>query len=243
MKTLLSYILTPLFYLAFGLVLVIFDPLQRITLKVFGHRAHDAIISVITGLCTNSTRILGATYKVVGRELLPDNRPLVFAANHQSMYDIPPIFWFFRKHHPKFVVKKELAKGIPTISYNIRNGGSVTIDRKNPKQAIPQIQKLGRFINEQKYAAVIYPEGTRSRSGEMRAFKPAGLVALLEAAPDALLVPLTINRAYLFTQKGLFPLTVGVKMEYIVHPPLENTGDKLALISEAEAAVRSALRS
>ena len=177
MKTLLSYILTPLFYLAFGLVLVIFDPLQRITLKVFGHRAHDAIISVITGLCTNSTRILGASYKVVGRELLPDNRPLVFAANHQSMYDIPPIFWFFRKHHPKFVVKKELAKGIPTISYNIRNGGSVTIDRKNPKQAIPQIQKLGRFINEKKYAAVIYPEGTRSRSGEMRAFKPAGLVA------------------------------------------------------------------
>ena len=78
MKTLLSYILTPLFYLAFGLVLVIFDPLQRITLKVFGHRVHDAIISVITGLCTNSTRILGATYKVVGRELLPDNRPLVF---------------------------------------------------------------------------------------------------------------------------------------------------------------------
>ena len=116
----------------------------------------------------------------------------------------------------------------------------MTIDRKNPKQAIPQIQKLGRFINEKKYAAVIYPEGTRSRSGEMRAFKPAGLVALLEAAPDALLVPLTINRAYQFTQKGLFPLTIGVKMEYIVHPPLENTGDKLALISQAEAAVRSA---
>jgi 1-acyl-sn-glycerol-3-phosphate acyltransferase len=158
------------------------------------------------------------------------------------MYDIPPIFWFFRKYHPKFVVKQELARGIPTISYNIRNGGSVTIDRKNPKQAIPQIQKLGQFINKKKFAAVIYPEGTRSRSGSMKPFKTAGVSALLDAAPDALLVPLTINRAYQFTSKGLFPLQVGVRMEYIVHKPIENKGDKNAIIAQAEAAVRSALK-
>ena len=242
MRTLLSYLLSPIFYLAFGLVLVLFDPLQRITLKLLGHRAHDAIISIITMSLTNSTRILGATYKVEGRELLPDDRPLIFTANHQSMYDIPPIFWFFRKYHPKFVVKQELARGIPTISYNIRNGGSVTIDRKNSKQAIPQIQKLGQFINKKKFAAVIYPEGTRSRSGAMKPFKTAGVSALLDAAPDALLVPLTINRAYQFTRKGLFPLQVGVHMEYIVHEPIENTGDKSAIIAQAEAAVRSALK-
>jgi 1-acyl-sn-glycerol-3-phosphate acyltransferase len=242
MRTLLSYLLTPIFYLAFGLILVVFDPLQRITLKLFGHRAHDTIISVITGSLTNSTRILGATYKVEGREHLPDDRPLIFTANHQSMYDIPPIFWFFRKYHPKFVVKQELARGIPTISYNIRNGGSVTIDRKNPKQAIHQIQKLGQFINKKKFAAVIYPEGTRSRSGSMKPFKTAGVSALLDAAPDALLVPLTINRAYQFTSKGLFPLQVGVRMEYIVHEPIENTGDTNAIIAKAEAAVRSALK-
>ena len=242
MRTLISYLLSPIFYITFGLILIIFDPIQRIVLKLFGHRAHDAIISIITMSLTNSTRTLGATYKVEGRELLPDDRPLIFTANHQSMYDIPPIFWFFRKYHPKFVVKQELARGIPTISYNIRNGGSVTIDRKNPKQAIPQIQKLGQFINKKKFAAVIYPEGTRSRSGFMKPFKPAGVSALLDAAPDALLVPLTINRAYQFTSKGLFPLQVGVRMEYIVHEPIENTGDNSAIIAQAEAAVRSALK-
>jgi 1-acyl-sn-glycerol-3-phosphate acyltransferase len=242
MRTLISYLLSPIFYITFGLILIIFDPIQRIVLKLFGHRAHDAIISIITMSLTNSTRTLGATYKVEGRELLPDDRPLIFTANHQSMYDIPPIFWFFRKYHPKFVVKQELARGIPTISYNIRNGGSVTIDRKNPKQAIPQIQKLGQFINKKKFAAVIYPEGTRSRNGFMKPFKPAGVSALLDAAPDALLVPLTINRAYQFTSKGLFPLQVGVRMEYIVHEPIENTGDNSAIIAQAEAAVRSALK-
>lgn len=76
----------------------------------------------------------------------------------------------------------------------------------------------------------------------MKPFKTAGVSALLEAAPDALLVPLTINRAYQFTSKGLFPLQVGVRMEYIVHEPIENKGDKNAIIAQAEAAVRSALK-
>jgi 1-acyl-sn-glycerol-3-phosphate acyltransferase len=76
----------------------------------------------------------------------------------------------------------------------------------------------------------------------MKPFKTAGVSALLDAAPDALLVPLTINRAYQFTSKGLFPLQVGVRMEYIVHEPIENTGDTNAIIAKAEAAVRSALK-
>ena len=66
----------------------------------------------------------------------------MIVANHQSMNDIPPIIWYLRKHHPKFVSKMELGKGIPSVSYNLVHGGSVLIDRKNSKQAIGQIGKL-----------------------------------------------------------------------------------------------------
>jgi 1-acyl-sn-glycerol-3-phosphate acyltransferase len=47
-----------------------------------------------------------------------------------------------RDFHCKFVSKKELGKGIPSVSYNLRHGGSALIDRKDPKQAIPEIKKI-----------------------------------------------------------------------------------------------------
>jgi len=243
MKTVLSYLLTTISYVCFGLVLVVFDPIQRITLNLFGHNAHDKVISAINFFLVGCMRILGASIKIEGCfDELPSDRPLIFAANHQSMYDLPPIFWYLRKVHPKFVVKKELGKGIPTISYNIRRGGSVMIDRKNPKQAVTEIKKLGQLIQEKKLGAFIFPEGTRSRSGAMKPFKAAGLEALLQSAPDALLVPLTINHTYQFTEKGAFPLAIGVRVSYYVHDPLENKGDHTALIAAAEEAVRSKLK-
>ena len=242
MKTLLSYLLTPIFYLCFGSVMVVFDPIQRISLNLFGHKAHDNVITLINYLLMGAMRVLGAQFEIKGHLNLPTDRPLIIAANHQSMYDMPGIFWYFRKHHHKFVVKKELAKGIPTISYNVRRGGTVTIDRQNPKQAIVAIYQLANLIQQHKFAAVIFPEGTRSRSGAMKPFKPAGLQALLKKAPDALLVPLTINTTYKFTFKGMFPLALGVKVSYYIHEPLENKGDHLALIATAEEAVRSKLQ-
>ena len=47
-----------------------------------------------------------------------------------------------RKWHPKFISKKELGKGIPSVSYNLKYGGSALIDRKDPKQALPEIKKV-----------------------------------------------------------------------------------------------------
>ena len=64
------------------------------------------------------------------------------------MYDIPPIIWFLRKHHAKFISKIELTKGIPSISYNLRNGGGANIDRKDSKQSIMEIVKLAQRMRE-----------------------------------------------------------------------------------------------
>ena len=69
--------------------------------------------------------------------------PLIIVSNHQSMNDIPPIIWYMRKYHPKFVSKIELGKGIPSVSYNLRHGGSALIDRKDSKQALVAIARFG----------------------------------------------------------------------------------------------------
>ena len=84
-----------------------------------------------------------------------------------------------RKFHPKFVSKKELGKGIPSISYNLNHGGSVLIDRNDPKQAISVIKELSQYIQKTNRSAVIFPEGTRSKTGRPREFAKSGLKILL----------------------------------------------------------------
>jgi 1-acyl-sn-glycerol-3-phosphate acyltransferase len=102
---------------------------------------------------------------------LPLNRPLIIASNHQSTYDIPPLIWYFRKHFPKFIAKKELGKGFPSISYNLRHGGAVLIDRKDPIAAVSALEGFCDNIKKNRWSVVIFPEGTRSRNGQPKSFQ------------------------------------------------------------------------
>src|SRR5690606_40331004 len=85
--------------------------------------------------------------------------PLILVSNHQSMLDISPLEFYLSDFHPKFISKIELGKGIPSVSYNLQKGGSVLIDRKDPRQALPEIKKLAQYIEKHKRSAVIFPEG------------------------------------------------------------------------------------
>ena len=139
MLKLLSYPLTVIFFLLFGLVLVIFHPIQWLCLKVFGYNAHKKSVSILNWFIMRCTNVLGTRYSFKNDQNIPTDRPLIIVTNHQSMYDIPPIIWYMRKYHPKFVSKIELGKGIPSVSYNLRHGGSALIDRKDPKQSITEL--------------------------------------------------------------------------------------------------------
>ena len=170
MKKIISYPITAIYYLIFFLFLCIFHPIQIICLKVFGYQAHKKSVDYLNFFLIKCTNLLGTTYKFENLETIPENVPLIFVANHQSMYDIIAVIWFMRKYHIKFVSKKELGKGVPSVSYNLRNGGSVLIDRKDPKQAIVEISKLSKYIELNKRSALIFPEGTRSKTGVPKKF-------------------------------------------------------------------------
>jgi acyltransferase-like protein len=74
----------------------------------------------------------------------------------------------------------------PSVSYNLRRGGHVLIDRNDVPSAIAAIRALGERVCDGRCSAVIFPEGTRARGGALGAFRRAGLSALLDAAPEAL---------------------------------------------------------
>ncbi len=153
------------------------------------------------------------------------------------MFDIPPIIWYMRRHHPKFVSKIELGKGIPSVSYNLRHGGSALINRKDSRQALAEITKLGRYIERHNRTAVIFPEGTRSRTGHPKKFQPMGLKVLMKNAPNALLAAVSINNSWKLMRWGKFPYGIGQHLKFRVHTPIENSGDPDALIAQLEAQV------
>jgi 1-acyl-sn-glycerol-3-phosphate acyltransferase len=156
------------------------------------------------------------------------------------MYDISPIVRAFRKHHVKFISKKELGKKIPSISYNLRKGGSVLIDRKNGAQSIKEILKLGRKMEDKNWSVCIFPEGTRSKYGQLRTFHLAGFKTLLKASPNALIVPFAIDGNYKLHRWGQFPLNIGIKLKYTALEPIArqelNDEDLLELIRAKIAA-------
>jgi 1-acyl-sn-glycerol-3-phosphate acyltransferase len=220
MQKIISYPISLIALLLFLLVLVIFHPVQWICFNVFGYYAHKKSVDILNLCLLRVGHIIGNTYKVYNKNLIPKDTPVIFVSNHQSLYDIAGIIWFFRKSHPKFVSKKELGKGIPSVSYNLRHGGSVLIDRKDPKQAIPVIRSLAEYIEKHNRAAVIFPEGTRSKNGHPKEFAQSGLKILCKFAPSASVVPISINNSWKMAKYGFFPFGLGNRLTFTVHEPM-----------------------
>lgn len=243
MKKLLSYPLSLLAYFYFLLVICVFHPIQWVCLNWFGYNAHKKSVDYLGFFLLKTMVFTFSSSKVENLDLIPEGKPLIFVSNHQSLFDIMGFVWFFRKFHPKFVSKIELGKHIPSISYNLNHGGSVLIDRKNPKQALPAIKKLGEYIETNSRSAVIFPEGTRSKTGKPKRFSPNGLKILCKYAPSAYVVPVTINDSWKMFQYGSFPLGLGNRLTFTVHPPIKvSECDFDSLLEKSEQAVVSGIK-
>ncbi|WP_121811498.1 lysophospholipid acyltransferase family protein [Mucilaginibacter kameinonensis] len=242
MKKLLGYILTPLTAIAFSLCLVIFHPLQWISFRVFGYTAHKKVVDILNLFLLRTFYLLGDTVTFINEQNLPVGRPIIFLANHQSLLDIPPLIYYLRKYHAKFVSKIELTKNIPSISYNLKHGGGANIDRKDQRQAMTELMMLGVRMKENNWSAVIFPEGTRSKDGTVKPFHSAGIAAILKKCPDALLVPIAINNAWKVMKYGYFPLNTFTAVTWTVLEPIEPGKTPVAeLVLEAENRIKAAL--
>ncbi|PYE83213.1 1-acyl-sn-glycerol-3-phosphate acyltransferase [Winogradskyella epiphytica] len=244
MRKLLAYPISVIYYICFGLTLVIFHPIQWLTFNVFGYQAHKKTVDFLQFFLMRCLNVLGTRITFNNPHDIPTDKALIIVSNHQSMYDISPIMWYMRKHHVKFVAKKELGKGIPSVSYNLRHGGSVLIDRKDPRQALSAMMKFGDYIKDTKRAAVIFPEGTRSRDGQPKPFKTKGLEMLMKKVPSALIVPVTVNNSWKMLRYGNFPMGIGNHMIFTVHKPIEiaNFTDKVELIKQVEQTIVDSIK-
>ena len=97
------------------------------------------MVDILTFMLTKILLVSGNKVRFSIEAPLPKNASIIFVPNHQSVYDIPPLIWYLRDYSVRFVGKKELGGGIPSITINLRNNGSVLIDRSRPQDAVPLV--------------------------------------------------------------------------------------------------------
>ncbi|HEV2751707.1 MAG TPA: lysophospholipid acyltransferase family protein [Gemmatimonadales bacterium] len=179
-------------------------------------------------------RAAGTPVRVAGIERIPQG-PVVYASNHSSMFDI----WALAATLPgsvRLVAKQELAR-IPLLGRAMVTAGHVMIDREHPRRALAAYERAADVIRSG-VSAVVFPEGTRSRTGELLPFKnaPFGL-AIAAQVP---VVPLFVRNTFEIMPKG------GVRLrprpiEIEVGDPIPTAGMTLERRQELRERVHAAI--
>jgi 1-acyl-sn-glycerol-3-phosphate acyltransferase len=221
----LSWVGTIVFLPVFVTTLLVFDVAQRVA-RLFGQRPQEYVAGALQVLLVGTFRLCDTRLVIERAAGVRPWTSYIVVSNHQSMFDIPILGALLFSNFPKYVSKRELGRGIPSVSYNLRRGGHVLIDRADAPSAITAIAELGRQVSAGRVSAVIFPEGTRARRGELGVFRRAGLMALLEAAPDTPVVPVVLDESWRLLAHSFFPVPWGVRVHVRVGEPIVRRPDE-----------------
>jgi 1-acyl-sn-glycerol-3-phosphate acyltransferase len=163
-------------------------------------------------LTTSGVRVIAR-----GLERLEPGKTYVFVANHQSIYDIPILFWSL-PYQLRIIAKQSLGR-IPFIGWHLRRTGHMLVDRTRPEPT--RIIGWASRLTSSGLSLIVFPEGTRSRDGRVARFKGGSFYVALEAGLPV--VPLSVVGSRHVMLKGRltsYPGEVGL----IVHEPIETQG-------------------
>lgn len=227
--------------IAFGTTLVLGDVAARVA-RLFGLRPMEIAVGAAQRALIWTFRISGVRLTIERHPAVVAGKGFVFLSNHQSLFDVPIFGGILFSNYPKYVAKKELANWIPLISFNLKHGGNVLIDRGNRVGAVRAIAEFGATCQERDVSAVIFPEGTRSRDGNLQEFRKAGTAVLLEAASKLPVVPTAIDGSWKLLSNKMFPVPFGTSVRIRFHEPIQRAeGDSGTLIDTSLATIAATI--
>ena len=172
-----------------------------------------------------------------GAQHIDAGRSHVVVANHQSLLDILVIYGWLDMDF-RWVMKQELRR-VPVLGIACEKLGHVFIDRSNRSAAIAAINRAGERISGGT-SIFFFPEGTRSRSGNLIPFKKGAFRMAAELQMPIL--PVSIVGTYSISPPGTLELRPG-RARLVIHPPIETAGCGLDQVPELMQRARETIAS
>jgi 1-acyl-sn-glycerol-3-phosphate acyltransferase len=175
-------------YLTFGFIgagLILGDPFQRLVVAGLARLLPSKRLAILTWwerllahFVLGSTRILGGARIQVPPEL-PGREGVLVLMNHQSLLDIPLVVAALRPLHPRIITRARYAAGKPLISHMVRLYQYPVVEPRANARA--QIEAIAESARASPVPMMIFPEGTRTKNGEISPWREGGLRAILGA--------------------------------------------------------------
>lgn len=177
-----------------------------------------------------------------GLENLPSSGPVVYIANHQSYADVLGTLKVISDNHQVGYIGKDYFSKIPYFGKWVTRIRSIYIQRGNTRNSLRVIGEGVNYLRDG-FSLIIFPEGTRSKDGNMASFKPGSFKLATKAQVP--IVPITLNAGRCLYEDQEY-IKKHQKIQMIIHPPIETAGlsrDELAKLPElTEACIREGLR-
>ena len=158
----------------------------------------------------------GVDVTVVGLDRLEREKAYVFVSNHQSIYDIPILFWSL-PYQIRIIAKASLGN-FPFLGWHLRRTGHILVDRRRPDRS-KIFGRASRLMREG-LSLIVFPEGTRSRDGRVAPFKGGSFYLALQAGLPV--VPLSVVGSRHVMLKGRLATYPG-RVTLVVHEPIDTT--------------------
>ena len=240
MSTLIAAVRSIATYVAVSLYVLLFGPPLLVIALLMGNPIW--LYRVGHGGVRLGLWLSGIKVDVLNAEHIQHHRAAVYAVNHASNVEPPILYSVLHDLFPRLRIlyKAELRK-LPILVRAFDLAGFVPLERGNREQSLPAIERAAAALREGN-SFLIFPEGTRSRTGELLPFKKGGFIMALQG--QAPIVPVAITGAREAMRKGsliIQPVRIVVRFG----PPIETAGltlqDRDALIVRARGAVAALL--
>jgi len=198
----------------FVVVITIFDSLKVVVSILLKLKKYD-FFKHYRGWSRNVLRLSGVKIQVTGKEYLDPNSNYVYITNHSSLFDIPIIFTAL-EDNVRIMYKKEL-ENIPIFGYCLKVSPFIAVTRTDPRNAMRSIEEAVETIRRDT-SVIVYPEGTRSKTGELGTFKRgAFMVASRSGKP---IVPVAIVGSSQILLKGTYYFNRR-NIKVVIHKPIQ----------------------